>query len=188
MAKEKSRKSKLSFDELKQTVLGYAQKNTKLKKIQTQFAWLKEEFYATMEDYFEQNNVDPSEGVTLEYDDELVYNGTLIVKKVQKYSVEFDANKLEKALGKELSQDVILKKYEVTDMPGLVTYLKECGCDPKVFKAFIQASKMVDTKELDRLEEIGKVTTKQVAGCYEVKPQKPYFTVSVVKKGQGDKD
>lgn len=187
MAKE-NRKSKLSYNELKQTVLGYAQKNTKFKKIQTQFAELKEEFYTNMEDYFSCNNVDPNEGITLEYDDELVYEGKLVVKKVQKSSIEFDANKLERALGKELSQDIILKRHEVTDMPGLVTYLKECGCDPKVFKAFIQTTKVVDTKELDRLEEIGKVTIEQAAGCYEVKPQKPYFTVNVVKRGQGDKD
>ena len=182
-----NRKSKLSFDELKQTVLGYAQKNTRFKKVQTQFAELKEKFYADMEDYFDCNDIDPNEGVTIDYDNELVYSGTLIVKKVQKSSVEFDADKLEKALGKELSQDVITKKHEITDMAGLVAYLKECGCDPKIFKSFIQTSKVIDTKELDRLEEIGKITTDQVAGCYEVKPQKPYFTVNV-KKGQGDKD
>src|SRR5574344_2202666 len=116
----KNRKSKLSFDELKQTVLGYAQKNTRFKKVQTQFAELKEKFYADMEDYFDCNDIDPNEGVTIEYDNELVYSGTLIVKKVQKSSVEFDADKLEKALGKELSQDVITKKREITDMAGLV--------------------------------------------------------------------
>lgn len=182
----KNRKPKLNFEELTQSVLGYAQKNTKFKKIQTQFTELKEQFYSDMEDYFFCNDIDPNEGVTIEYDNELVYSGTLTVKKVQKSSVEFDANKLEKALGKEFS-DVIIKKHEITDMTGLVTYLKECGCDPKIFKSFIQTTKSVDTKELDRLEEIGKITIAQVKGCYEVKPQKPYFTVTV-KKGQGDKD
>lgn len=182
----KNRKSKLSFDELRQTVLGYAQKNTRFKKIQTQFAELKEKFYADMEDYFSCNDIG-SEGIEIDYADGLVFAGTLTVKKVQKSSVEFDADKLEKALGKELSQDVITKKHEITDMTGLVAYLKECGCDPKIFKSFIQTSKVIDTKELDRLEEIGKITTAQVKGCYEVKTQKPYFTVTV-KEGQGDKD
>ncbi|MDD4533367.1 MAG: hypothetical protein PHC48_02700 [Prevotella sp.] len=183
----KSRKSKLNFEELTQSALGYAQKNTKFKKIQAQFTELKEKFYADMEDYFDCNDIDPNEGVTIECDNELVYSGTLTVKKVQKSSVEFDANKLEKALGKEFSQDVITKKHEITDMIGLVAYLKECGCDPKIFKSFIQTSKVIDTKELDRLEEIGKITIDQVAGCYEIKHQKPYFTVNV-KKGKGDKD
>lgn len=181
----KNRKSKLNFEELTQSVLGYAQKNTKFKKIQTQFTELKEQFYSDMEDYFSCNDIG-SEGIEIDYADELVFAGTLTVKKVQKSSVEFDANKLEKALSKEFS-DVIIKKHEITDMTGLVTYLKECGCDPKIFKSFIQTTKSVDTKELDRLEEIGKITTAQVKGCYEVKPQKPYFTVTV-KKGQGDKD
>ena len=72
-------------------------------------------------------------------------------------------------------------------MPALVTYLKECGVDPKIFKSFIVTTKSVDTKELDRLEEIGKITTSQVQGCYTVKNQKPYFTVGL-RKGKGDND
>lgn len=181
----KSRQSKLNFEELTQSVLGYTQKNTRFKKIQTQFTELKEQFYSDMEDYFSCNDID-SEGIEIDYADEFVFAGTLTVKKVQKSSVEFDADKLEKALGKEFS-DIIIKRHEITDIQGLMVYLKECGCDPKIFKSFIQTIKSVDTKELDRLEEIGKITTAQVKGCYEVKPQKPYFTVTT-KKGQGDKD
>lgn len=181
----KNRKSKLNFEELRQSVLGYTQKNTKFKKIQAQFTELKEQFYSDMEDYFSCNDID-SEGIEIDYTDERVSEGRLTVKKIQKSSVEFDADKLEKVLGEEFNA-VIIKRYEVTDMAGLVAYLKECGCDPKIFKSFIQTTKSVDTKELDRLEEIGKITAAQVKGYYEVKPQKPYFTVTV-KKGQGDKD
>ena len=70
-------------------------------------------------------------------------------------------------------------------MNGLVTYLKECGISPKVFKSFISVRKTVNTKELDKLEELGKITAEQIKGCYTVKSQNPYFTVNIG-KGQGN--
>jgi hypothetical protein len=66
-------------------------------------------------------------------------------------------------------------------MNGLITYLKDCGISPKVFKSFISVRKTVNTKELDRLEELGKITAEQIKGCYTVKSQSPYFTVNVGK-------
>ena len=64
-------------------------------------------------------------------------------------------------------------------MNALTAYLKECDVDPKIFKSFISVSKSVDVQELDRLEEIGKITAEQVKGCYTIKKQNPYFTVGV---------
>ena len=61
----------------------------------------------------------------------------------------------------------------------MIAYLKECNVDPKIFKSFLIVSKTVDTKELDRLDELGKISTEQVKGCYTIKRQKPYFTVGV---------
>jgi len=71
-------------------------------------------------------------------------------------------------------------------MVGLITYLKECGIDPKVFKSFISVRKTVDTKELDRLEELGMITAEQIKGCYTVKNQNPYFTVNIGKGQEND--
>ena len=182
--KSESRKSKLNSNEFRQSVLRYFQKQAKFKQIQTQFTELKNEFNNEATDYFECNDISGS--FVLDSPDTFEA-GTLTVTRIQKSSVEFDPDKLEKALGKELSQNVILKRHEILDMPALVTYLKECGVDPKIFKSFIVTTKSVDTKELDRLEEIGKITTTQVQGCYTVKNQKPYFTVGL-RKGQGDND
>ena len=108
-----------------------------------------------------------------------------MVNRIQKSSVEFDPDKLAKALGKQLAKQVIIKKYEITDMDALIAYLKECDVDPKIFKSFLNVSQSVDIQELDRLEEIGKITAEQVKGCYTVKRQKPYFTVGV-KRGHDD--
>lgn len=161
------------------SVIEFFERQKELKQIQTQFNELKVQFYGSMEDYFSRNDIDGKLIVDGNY------NGSLVVTRIQNSKVEFNPDKLEKALGKELASGVINKRYEIADMSGLVAYLKSCGVDPKVFKSFLLVSKSVDTKELDKLEELGKITADQVKGCYTVKKQNPYFTVSVA-KGQGE--
>lgn len=184
----KGRKSKLSLDELRQAAYTFTAKSQKIKRMQTQLAELKEQFYADASDYLECN--DMGDSIDIEYVGGEAFNdfaGTLHLKKIQKASVEFNADAIEKALGKELSKEVILKRYEVQDMAALIVYLKECGVDPKIFKSFIVVEKSVDAEAIDRLEEVGRITHEQIDGCYTVKTQNPYFTVKV-KRGQGDKD
>lgn len=176
------RKSKLSSDECKQSIENFFQKQKRFKQIQNRFCEIKADFYNDMEDYFKCNNVDGK--LTIQCDS-LDGVENFVVTRIQSSRVEFNPDKLEKVLGKELSHDVIQKHYEIVDMNGLVTYLKECGISPKVFKSFISVRKTVNTKELDRLEELGKITAEQIKGCYTVKSQSPYFTVNVG-KGQGN--
>ena len=177
------RKSKLNSDECKQSIVNFFQKQKKFKQIQAKFCEIKADFYSDMEDYFECNNINDGK-LTIESDD-FVGTGKFVVTRIQSSRVEFNPDKLEKVLGKELSRNVIQKHYEIVDMNGLITYLKECGIDPKVFKSFISIRKTVNTKELDKLEELGKITAEQIKGCYTVKSQSPYFTVNIG-KGQGN--
>lgn len=177
------RKSKLNSDECKQSIVNFFQKQKRFKQIQTRFCEIKADFYNDMEDYFKHNNIDGK--LTIECD-ELAGVQSFVVTRIQSSRVEFNPDKLEKALGKELSRDVIQKHYEIVDMNGLVTYLKECGIDPKVFKSFVSVRKTVNTKELDRLEELGKITAEQIKGCYTVKSQSPYFTVNIGKGQDND--
>lgn len=176
------RKSKLNSDECKQSIVNFFQKKKRFEQIQTRFCEIKADFYSDMEDYFKHNSIDGK--LTIDSGE---FDGveSLVVTRIQSSRVEFNPDKLEKVLGKELSRDVIQKHYEIVDMNGLVTYLKECGINPKVFKSFISVRKTVNTKELDRLEELGKITAEQIKGCYTVKSQSPYFTVNVG-KGQGN--
>lgn len=176
------RKSKLNSDECKQSIVNFFQKKKRFEQIQTRFCEIKADFYSDMEDYFKHNSIDGK--LTIDSGE---FDGveSLVVTRIQSSRVEFNPDKLEKVLGKELSCDVIQKHYEIVDMNGLVTYLKECGINPKVFKSFISVRKTVNTKELDRLEELGKITAEQIKGCYTVKSQSPYFTVNVG-KGQGN--
>lgn len=180
MSKE-NRKAKLSENECKQSVRKYFEKQSKFKQVQSQFNELKAQFNSDMEDYFEHEGIDKS--LTIKYDD--FVDSDLVVNRIQKSSVVFDADKLERALGKHLGKQIIIKRYEVTDMDALIAYLKECDVDPKIFKSFLSVSKSVDTSELDRLEELGKISAEQIQGCYTVKRQKPYFTVGV-KRGNDD--
>lgn len=179
-----SRRSKLSKDECRQSVQKYFQKAKKYKAITENFNQAKKVFYSEMEDYFQANDIG-EEG--LEFQDDELVSGLLQVKRVQSSSVKFNADKLEKKLPRELVQDIIERKYEVIDMQGLISYLKECGVDPKVFKSFIATTKSVNVKELERLEEIGQITTEHIKGCYAVKSNEPYYKVSAG-KGQGGSD
>lgn len=151
-------------------------------KAKDSFEATKKRFYEEMENFFESEQIDKS--ITFENE---TFDGDLKVTKLQKVSVEFDAEKLERAIGKDFAKSVITKQYEIMDIDGLIAYLKECGVDPNVFKSFLNVTKSVDTKELDKLEELGKITAEQIEGCYSVKSSSPYFTVSV-KRGQGNGD
>lgn len=165
-----------------ESVLEFFQKQRKFKQVQAHFNELKSKFYSDMEGYFKDNGLDGKLFIDSEINTE-----SLTVTRVQNTKVVFDADKLEKALGKNIAKYVVLKRYEITDMDGLIVYLKECGVDPHVFKSFIAVSKNVDTQELERLEELGKINAEQIQGCYSVTRQKPYFTVNVG-KGRGDDD
>lgn len=176
------RQSKLNSEECKQSILNFFQKQKKFKQIQNRFGEIKADFYNDMEDYFKCNEIDGK--LTIDYEG-LDGPQSFVVTRIQSSKVEFNPDKLEKALGKELSRDVIQKHYEIIDVNGLVTYLKDCGISPKVFKSFISVRKTVNTKELDRLEELGKITAEQIKGCYTIKSQSPYFTVNIG-KGQGN--
>ena len=182
MAK-KNRKAKLTATECRQSVRKFFEKQVRFKQMQSQFNELKAQFNSDMEDYFECEGIDKS--LTFSYAD--LVESNLVVNRIQKSSVEFDPDKLAKALGKQLAKQVIIKKYEIIDMDALIAYLKEHDVDPKIFKSFLNVSQIVDTQELDRLEELGKITTEQVKGCYTIKHQKPYFTVGV-KRGRNDEE
>ena len=150
-----------------------------LKTVKTNFDEVKEQFYKDMDEYFKTQELGGNNSVVFEYS--ALGDSALKVTKVQKISVDFEVDKLEKVLSKEIAKKVIAKKYEVANIEGLISYLKKCNVDPKVFKGFLNITKYVDTDALDKLEELGMVTMKQIEGCYSVKKPRPYYTVSEIK-------
>lgn len=181
MEKQRS-KSKLNPAECKLSVLNFFLEQKRFKQNQAEFTDVKERFYSDMENYFDENHI----GNKLYVNDVPSFE-TLVVSRVQSSKVEFDLVKLEKALGKEIAKSVIIKRYEITDIEGLIAYLKECGVDPKIFKSFLSISRSLDAKELDRLADLGEISKDQIENCYTIRKQKPYFTVSVG-RGQSDEE
>lgn len=109
----------------------------------------------------------------------------LQVTRSQRTTVTWFAEKLEKKVTRPIRRKIIRKKYSIHDMVGLSRYLQSCGVDPEEFKKYLTVEKSVDVAELERLSELGEITTRHVAGCYMVSCQKPYFTLTV-KKDDGD--
>lgn len=182
---KKNRTSKPTIDECRQSVIDFYRKQTEFKNVQSQLNEEKAKFNSLMERFFEGENIDKS--IVLS---NCSINGECeryTVTRIQRVSVDFDPVRLKRSLDKDVHKSVIQKSYEIVDIDGLIGYLKECGADPKIFKSFLNVYESVDLDELNRLEEIGKVTREQVEGCYTVKRQKPYFTVSV-KRGHDDSE
>ena len=125
----------------------------------------KQEFNDKMERYFKQENIAKSLDISC-FDESSSCLEDVRVNRIQKISVDFDAVKLENVLSKQLRKQVIIKRYEIIDYDGLVKYLKDCGVNPKIFKQFLNVSKTVDVQELERLEELGKITKEQIQNCY----------------------
>lgn len=148
---------------------------------QKEFDEQKKTFYEMMGEYFSKNG-----GSSAKFEDDGFAGGQLVVKKVEKTSIEWDAEKLEKRVEKSIAKQVIKKQYRISDMQGLIQYLRSCGVDPTIFKKFILVDKTVDEKAVDRLGDTGQLTVKQISGCYVVKSQKPYFTASVKKDDGND--
>lgn len=180
MEKEKNNRSIADFD-CKKLAYDFWILQQKHKQEQEKFKKQKEMFYDTMQGFFEKKKA--SKSFTFSFKDS-VNSGKLVVNRIQKQDVLFDADKLEKVLSKAARKKVIKKKYEIVNMSALVDYLKQCGVDPVIFKSFLCITKSVDLKELDKMEELGEITIEEVKDCYSVNFQKPYFTVSM--KGQNE--
>lgn len=152
------------------------------KERQERFNTIKQLFYNDAEELFNYEGIDK-----LVVDNEDLEGNELVVNRVQKTSVIFDIDALENNLSKEMSKDVIDKSYTITDINRLIIYLKSCGVDPKVFKSFINVTKTVDEKKLDKLADLGLIRKEQLEGCYTLKRKKPYFTAKM-KQGKHDEE
>ena len=106
--------------------------------------------------------------------------GVLTVKKITPTTIVWDAEKLEKQLGKERSQSIIEKRYAIEDYDGLVEYLKECGVSPKKFKSFLSIERTVNQQALKQADDLGEITDKDISGCYKTQVKSSYLKISVL--------
>lgn len=179
--KNKKVKSKLNEKEFKAYVLTFFNKQRRFKKNEEDFKILKNSFYEMAEDYFVHNDLENQ--IIISYDCYEESNEAIKVSRIQRTNVNFNIRKLEKALSKKIRNDIIEKEYIINDINGLVAYLKECEVDPNIFKSFLTVNKKVNEKKLDNLYDLGKIKKEEIEDCYEVEKSKPFFKVSLEKKG-----
>ena len=104
------------------------------------------------------------------------------VKRITPTSIIWDADKLEQNLEKEVAKKVIQKTYTITDMEGLVKYLKSCGVNPKKFKSFLLIEKRVDETALEQLNALGEVASEELEGCYTTSTKCSYLRISLTEE------
>lgn len=161
----------------------FYEKQQKMKALQKRFNEAKAEFEAEMESLLDDLGTK-----SVRFSGEQLAEGApnvLHVSMVQRASIEWNADRLEKKVTKPIRRQIIKKHYVIHNMVGLGRYLKACGVDPNEFKRYVTVEKSVDQAEIDRLSQLGKISVKDISGCYVVKCQKPYFTLNV-KKDDGD--
>lgn len=107
-------------------------------------------------------------------------NRMLRVRRIVPKTVIWDVDKLEAKLDKELSSQVVSKRYTITDMKGLTTYLRSCGVDAKVFKSFIEVEKIVDAGALEQLNATGSLSMQDVKGCFTVQEKSSYLRLDTL--------
>lgn len=165
-----------------QAALTYHQQKQAFEEQKAEFEKAKEQFEEVMFARCDESGNKRHRFVLEDFDNE----DTIInVTKVEKTTIEWFAEKLEKRVPRAISRKFIRKQYAIANWPGMVEYLKSLGAKPADFKKYIRVEKTVDEKVIDHLSDIGELTARDIAGCYLVKSQKPYFTISV-KQGYGD--
>lgn len=107
----------------------------------------------------------------------------LHVTRARRKKVVWNVEMLKERMAKDKRKAVIKKEYAITDMEGLITYLKSCGVDPKKFKTYLSISESVDEKELNNLFEVGVITKNDIKGCYDVDMSEPYIVITERKNG-----
>lgn len=111
--------------------------------------------------------------------------GNVRVNHVVRKMIKWDVAKLKKKLSPELCAELIEKEYYISNIHGLIKYLKSCGVDPKKFKKYLIVTEKVNQKKMDELSEIGDVTAEDIEGCYQLKEANGYLTINV-KKDEDD--
>lgn len=127
------------------------------------------------------SNVKDSDGFDITLSEGVAYyenHKHLHVTRVRAKKVIWDVKKLKEKMDKEKFNAVVTKQYTITDMNGLIRYLKSCGVDPKKFKKYLEVTQSVDEKTLDQLYNTGVITKNDISGCYEVKMSEPYIRIT----------
>lgn len=188
MKKKKLGPDKNELKKFKENALKLFEKQTEFKQIEKEFNNIKKKLTTEISNFmFVNGYYDSIEVKVPSYDYYAdVQNDILRITRAQQRKVIFDADKVEKVLTKKQRNDIIQKEYTINDMPELISYLKECGVDPKIFKSFIDVEKKVNVGELEQNIELGNIDECDLKGTYKVNKGNPYIRITAKKESIED--
>lgn len=173
--------NKRANEQVKRQSIELYELECKFKQLKAKYEKKKEALTISIKNFMFIN----TEGITDEFEFEVqakddTSRGVLTVKKITPTVIVWDADKLEKQLGKERSQSIIEKRYTIEDYDGLVEYLKECGVSPKKFKSFLSVERTVNQQALKQADDLGEITDKDISDCYKTQIKSSYLKISVL--------
>ena len=101
-------------------------------------------------------------------------SGNTTVYVQTKTTIDYDIPALKKKLDKELYDQIVDKKYIISDIKGLKEFINNLDT-PFSFvdlKPFISVERSVNKEQLSRLYENGKLSFDDLDGCYNAKVMK----------------
>lgn len=101
-------------------------------------------------------------------------SGNTTVYVQTKTTIDYDIPALKKKLDKVLYDQIVDKKYIISDIKGLKEFINN-SCTPFSFvdlKPFISVERSVNKEQLSRLYENGKLSLDDLDGCYNAKVTK----------------
>lgn len=130
----------------------------------------KQKLYSQIKQYTEENNID-SYGIKNKF-------GTFKFVPVVTKKIVWDIDKIKSKVDKKLLKQFVDKEYTINDFDGLVTYLKSCGVNPKMFASYLNVKETVNKKKLDQLSDLGEITEQDIEGCYKIEVNSEYIRIS----------
>lgn len=174
--------NKQENEEVKRQVVELFELEAKFKRIQQQYTIKKEKLSVAIRNFMYCNKGMNDEIEFFAQSGEMFSkeNRNVRVRRIVPTTITWDADKLEKRLDKQVAQKIIQKQYTITDMDGLIAYLKSCGVSASKFKSFIAVTKTVDAKALEQLDAVGEIQHSDIKGCYSVKEKSSYLRLDVI--------
>ena len=170
----KEKKSDINDKQAFQDVLEMYRNKRKFEALEAQYKEQKEKLSIRIRNYMYSHGYSSFDFRSREF-------GNVKVNHIVRKKIKWDVAKLKKKLSPEMYAELVEKEYYISDMHGLVKYLKSCGVDPKKFKKYLIVTEKVNQKKMDELSEIGDITTKDIEGCYKLEEANGYLTINVKK-------
>lgn len=113
-------------------------------------------------------------------------DGNMKARCVESNKIIWDVDKIKENIKDErILNEILEKKYTISDFNGLVEYL---DVDEGEFKSFLEIEEKVNEKSLDQLSQLGEVTDDMLDGCYKVQNISSYIKFTEIKPNEESED